>query len=55
MQAFAAALQALQMTAQELLSQPQATLRSLILYHAAPTPLYSSSVPEADTAILTVA
>ncbi len=54
-QAFAEALQALQISEEELLSQPQDTLRSLILYHAVPTPLYAASVREADTAVLTVA
>lgn len=54
-QAFTAALNALQMTAEKLLSQPQATLQSLILYHALDTAVASANVPEEPTEVTTVA
>ncbi len=54
-QAFAAALEVLQISEEELLSQPRAVLQSLILYHALPSVVESANVPEEPTAVTTVA
>ncbi len=54
-QAFAGMLQALQVTAEEVLSQPPEVLQSLILYHALPSVVESANVPTEPTAVTTVA
>ncbi len=54
-QAFAEMLRALEVTAEEVLSQPPEVLQSLILYHALPSVVESANVPEEPTAVTTVA
>ncbi len=55
MQAFFEVLDTLQVTPEELLSQPQETLQAFLLYHALPTVVQSSSVPENATDVVTAA
>ncbi len=55
MQAFDAALEALQVSVEMLLSQSRETLQSLVLYHALPNVVESADVPTAPTAVTTVA
>ncbi len=54
-QAFAAALAAIQMSAANLLGLPQADLQALLLYHVLPGAYNAASIPEAATALTTLA